>query len=122
MTRIVLISSTPSPLRLDSNACAVPWKSVVMLSGRVAAAILLTSASALPSETPGATSNEIVADGNCPEWLTCNGPSDRVNFISVSSGTSAPLDDRTYSSDSVPGSAWTSGAPSMMTQYSSLGA
>ena len=73
----------------------MPWKSVVMLSGRVAAASLWTSASALPSETPGATSNEIVADGNCPEWLTCNGPSDRVNFTSVSSGTSAPLDDRT---------------------------
>src|SRR3984957_3844247 len=121
MTRIVIISSTPSPLRLDSNACAVPWKSVVMLSGRVAAASLCTSASALPSETPGATSNEIVADGSCPEWLTCNGPSDRVNFTSVSSGTSAPLDDRTYSNESVPGSAWYCGSTSMMTQYSSLG-
>ena len=67
MTRIVIISNTPSPDSDDSNACAVPWKSVVMLSGRVDAASLCTSANALPSETPGATSNEIVADGNCPE-------------------------------------------------------
>src|SRR5271156_5523989 len=119
---MVIISKTPRPERLDSKACAVPWKLVEMLSGRVVAAILLTSASALPSETPSATSNEIVAEGNCPEWFTCNGPSDRVNLTSVSSGTSAPLDDRTYSIDKVLGSAWYSGSTSMITQYSSLGA
>ena len=85
----------PSPPSDDSKACAVPWKLVVMLSGKVAAATLWTSASALPSDTPGATSNEIVAEGNCPEWLTCNGPSERVNLTSVSSGTRSPLDDRT---------------------------
>src|SRR5208282_5333455 len=122
MTRMVIASRIPSPESDDSKACAVPWKSVVMLSGKVAAAILWTWASALPSETPGATSKEIVADGNCPEWLICNGPSDRVNLTSVSSGTSAPLDERTYSSESVPGSFWYCGSTSMMTQYSLLGA
>ena len=67
MTRIVITSSIPRPVSDDSNACAVPWKLVVIESGSVAAAILLTSPSALPSDTPGATSKEIVADGNCPE-------------------------------------------------------
>src|SRR5271155_6145802 len=119
---MVIASRIPSPESDDSKACAVPWKSVVMLSGKVAAAILWPWASALPSETPGATSHEIVADGSWPEWLICNGPSDRVNLTSVSSGTSSPADDRTYSIESVLGSAWYSGATSMITQYSLLGA
>src|SRR5271154_5331047 len=122
MTSIVIASRMPSPDSEDSNACAVPSKSVVMLSGRVTAASLWTSASALPSETPGATSNEIVADGSWPEWLTCNGPSERVNLTRVSSGTNWPVEERTYSRERVVGSDWYSGSTSMMTQYSSLGA
>jgi hypothetical protein len=47
------------------NARAVPWKLPRMLGGSPSACMVLsTVCTACPSETPGATSNESVTDGN----------------------------------------------------------
>src|SRR5579884_930254 len=45
---------------------------------------------ALPSETPGARLNDMVAAGNCPWWLMVSGVLVRSMLAIEVSGTSAP--------------------------------
>ena len=39
---------------------------------------------------PGFRLNEIVTDGNCPEWLTASGPYDGSSLATVFNGMSCP--------------------------------
>jgi hypothetical protein len=95
MTSIAIASSHPRFPTEFWNASAAPEYCAVTDDGSVLSATVFTSASALPSETLGATSNEIVTAGSCPEWLIDNGPSVRVSFATVLSGTSCPVSERT---------------------------
>src|SRR2546422_7249438 len=71
------MSRNTSPVWLDWNAWAVPPNEVVTLEGSTWRATRCTSATAVPSDTFGWRSNEIVTDGSCPEWLTVSGPTVR---------------------------------------------
>ena len=71
---------------------------------------------------PGFRLNEIVTDGNCPEWLTASGPYDGSSLATVFNGMSCPAVLRTYSNESAPGSFSNSGSSSMITWYSLFGA
>src|SRR5271155_4695452 len=105
MTRMAITSNTPRLPKEDWNCSAAPANVVVTVEGRVLAASVLTSSSALPNEAPGAILNEIVTEGICPLWLTDSGPSDVSILTKVSSGIILPPAERTYSSDGVEGSA-----------------
>src|SRR3989454_5272076 len=72
------MSRNTSPVWLDWNAWAVPPNEVVTLEGSTWRATRCTSATAVPSDTFGWRSNEIVTDGSCPEWLTVSGPTVEV--------------------------------------------
>ena len=65
----------PCPFSDSWNTCALPWKPVVIESGRLESRSSCRIAStAWPSEVPGARLNEIVTEGCWPWWLTCSGP------------------------------------------------
>jgi len=72
----------------------VPPNEVVTLEGSTCRATRCTAATAVPSDTFGWRSNEIVTDGSCPEWLTVSGPTVEVMSASDASGTSGPVRDR----------------------------
>src|SRR5207245_10931413 len=74
ITSTARMSRNTSPVWLDWNAWAVPPNEVVTLEGSTCRATRCTAATAVPSDTFGWRSNEIVTDGNCPEWLTVSGP------------------------------------------------
>src|SRR5579885_561461 len=122
MTRIAMISSIPRLPSEDWNCSAAPANMVVMVEGSVLSASVLTSASALPSDAPGARLKEMVTEGICPLWLTDSGPIVVAILTKASSGTILPSAERTYSSDRVEGSAWYLGSSSSSTQYSSSAA
>ena len=61
------IKSARSPRCESWNAPAVPENVVVISEGSTRRATRFTSATAPPSEPPGATSNESVTEGSCPE-------------------------------------------------------
>ena len=103
------------------NAWAVPWKLVLMVAGRSAVRVL-TWLTASPSDTPGLRLKEIVTDGSWPEWLIVIGPVPFVMLDTALSGTSAPVEDCTYSIDRASGSNWYWGSNSMMTWYWLVGA
>ena len=66
-----MTSSRPRPCIEAWNACAVPWKLVVIVAGsQVSRRRVSTPSTASPSGTPGLRLNEIVTDGSWPEWLT----------------------------------------------------
>ena len=92
-----MTSSSPRPCSDDWNACAVPWKLVLIVGGRsVAAPRWSTAATASPSEAPGSRLKEMRdRRGAGPEWLTVSGPTPAVSFATASSGTSVPLSERT---------------------------
>ena len=61
------------------------------LSGtRASAAAALISSTACPSEVPGARLKEMVTDGCCCWCCTESGPTVRLMFATVSSGTTLP--------------------------------
>src|SRR5712692_4718733 len=119
---MAISSSHPRPRNDDSNAWAVPWKLVVTVGGRAARDSRSTAATASPSDVPGFRLNEIVTAGSWPRWATVRGPVLRARRATVSSGTRAPLEERTYSIDNDDGSHWYWGATSMTTRYSLFGA
>src|ERR1051326_503304 len=119
---MAMSSSSPRPCSDDWNACAVPWKLVVIADGSVVLAMPLISLTASPSETPGFVLNEIVTDGTWPEWFTASGPNVGTRFDTTSSGTSCPDTPRTHRIDSSSGWPWNRGSTSMMTWYSFVGA
>ena len=45
----------------------------------------------------------VLLAGSCPKWFTDSGPTVRTTFTSVSSGTSCPCAECTYSFDNVSG-------------------
>ena len=96
MTRIVTIRSRPCPRKEAWNACVVPWKPPLRVTGspseRSSAVIRLTAS---PSETPGFRLKEIVKAGRTPRWFTVRGPVPRVIRATVLSGTSRPPAERT---------------------------
>src|SRR5258707_1035633 len=60
MTRIAAISSMPWPRKESWKTCAVPWKPVVTVTGRLASrSVCWMRSTASPSETPGGRLNEI---------------------------------------------------------------
>ena len=69
-----MISRMPSPRNDSWNACALPWKLVMMEIGSVESASACTSSTAWPIATPRARSNERVTDGSWPVWLIVSGP------------------------------------------------
>ena len=54
-----------------------------------------TWSAAWPSENPGFRLNEMVVAGSWPNWLMLAGRTCLVIFVMVSSGTSAPVEERT---------------------------
>ena len=95
MTRIARRRSQPRPRWDDWKACAVPCKLVVTSAGSVSRATLWTSLTASPSDVPGLRLKDSVTAGSWPMWLTVSGPTDRSSRLTVSSGTRAPLAERT---------------------------
>ena len=57
----------------------------------------------------------MVTDGSWPVWLTLSAPAPVVTVATELSGTSLPVDERTYSIDSAAGSCWNSGATPRIT-------
>src|ERR1035438_131004 len=86
------------------NSFTVPWNLVEIPGGmrrsRMAAS---TWPAAWPREKPGFRLNEIVVAGNWPKWLMLDGRTCLPVFTMVSSGTHAPVDDRTYRRDRASG-------------------
>src|SRR5712691_7184911 len=112
------MSRTERPRKDRWNSFTVPWKAKLSVAGmRRSRTALFTRSAAWPSEKPGAKLNEIVTAGSCPKWFTDNGPTVRATFATVSSGTSGPCEERTYSFDNASGERWYSGAISVITAY-----
>ena len=95
MTRIASTRSTQRPRSEDANACAAPWKLVVMVAGRVWRATRSTASTASPSAWPGARLKDRVTAGSCPKWFRVSGPTVSSSRATASSGTSRPLAERT---------------------------
>jgi hypothetical protein len=96
MTKMAMPSSMPSPLSDCWKACALPWKLVEMVMGRVFAAKRVISFTASPMATPGCKLNEMVTEGSCPMWFTVSGPRLVTSLATVLSDTSCPLAQRMY--------------------------
>ena len=64
----------PSPARDDWNACAFPWKAVVVVAGRACLARLLISFTASPIEVPGLKLNETVTAGTATKLVITTQP------------------------------------------------
>ena len=58
------------------------------------------------SATPGATSKENVTDGSWPWCVTMSGPTPYESLATALSGTSVPVEERTYNIESASGVAW----------------
>ena len=81
----------PWPLSESWNTCAVPWKPVVIVAGRLASRATSSIATvASPIANPGARLNEIVTAGCWPWWLTSNGPTDGTGVVTADSGIDCP--------------------------------
>src|SRR5712692_76228 len=117
MTSTARMSRETRPAWLDWNAWAVPAKFVVMCEGRVWRATRCTSATAVPSETPGFRSKDRVTDGNWPEWVTVSGPTLEPSVARDASGTRPLVCDLMYSRLRADRSCWYSGSSSISTQY-----
>src|SRR6476646_5164573 len=85
------------------NTVAGPSKLVEMIAGSTRSATCLTWDVATPSDTPGLRPNDTDTDGSWPEWLIDCGPTVSLNWITDSSGTSAPFGalNATFSSESM---------------------
>ncbi len=111
-----------SPLVEDWNACAAPWKPVLIAGGSDSRAVFSTAATASPKGTPGFTLKETVTLVICPKWFTDSGPRDLESEAMVESGTSAPVEDFTYKSPRADGSSRYCGSSSRITWYWFVGA
>src|SRR5579864_1011552 len=94
---MAITNSMPSPESDDWKACAVPWKEVLMVEGRVRRARSLISETASPMEVPGFKLKDMVTAGNSPRWFTESGPYVLVSEDTEASETSCPVFDRTCS-------------------------
>src|SRR4029077_8160784 len=73
---------------------------------------------ASPREAPGARLKEMVAEGNCPRWETCNGAVSSRNLAITASGTGVePTDDGREMSDKDCNEVCSDGSASRMTRY-----
>ena len=80
----------PWPFSDSWNTCAVPWKPVVIVAGRLESRSMLDRVTASPSAKPGARLNEIVTAGCWPWWLTSSGPTDGTGTVTADSGIDCP--------------------------------
>ncbi len=81
----------PWPFRDSSNTCALPWKPVVTVAGRLESRSMSRIASvASPIAKPGARLNEMVTAGCWPWWLISSGPTCVTRLVTADSGIDVP--------------------------------